>query len=462
MPTLHRVKLEGKESVGDRLHASATDLLPADMRKDERAAWVLKHGALSNAHRDDEYSEDSSRPLGQASRIAISALRSRLPSYYATLFHIARMRTVTSRAMKDLDALRSRDNLESSISNLLELSGVVNHVDSATLESELRTLCEAAEEQFSQANRRAVEWWGLWISEVSDLKESVEQFEKQWSSIDGHRVDKGFSLLASTARLVLRCYGPSRLVEQMTQEGVPIQPGSVLNVEGLWGLLGLAASVVASGGPPSSMHHAAYVAEEWIRNDRHRRMQPQIDIALDILKSRCGVTNPFLGFLPMAQPASPQLRNLLKEHTLPDNSQSPWRREWENRLDSPLRFGSWHPLALPSRLDSESLAWVVRAADSSIKRHLDEDIAGHTDWSGFLQKLYESHCIEALGSGAGSANQKERAPFTVWSTTFFVEYVQAITTELNLFGYVLQSPSSARLTLLLEKASRGESVYRAW
>jgi hypothetical protein len=389
------------------------------------------------------------------------------------------MRTVADFGLENIRALRGEKNWRASLSNLQKISQRQKQLgptsEPVDAEPALVRMCEAGTKRFQDEQRRADQWWHIWLNEVEALKRKVERFDETWRYAaelhDSRRPE--FRLSGQTAEFVfaalnvsMACSSQSRLVEVMVGAGVRLKEATSVPSGSLTGLTGLAPLVVAaltSGLDPRDLHdqfmQLVHLAEQWIRNDSERRIQPQVEITLNMLKAKYGTTNPFAEYTFGKSCATPELRLLVKEHKLPDGNRSPWLKAWETTLEEPLDWNGFRLLTLPPDLEDENLEPVVRAVDSTLKAHVTDNCPQLVSWDAFLQGLYELHCVRELGRGAGGANKKAGKTFSIWSVDEFVRYIRAVTAKVNELGYRLTCPPDARLIVLLEKTTKGDSLY---
>jgi len=205
-----------------------------------------------------------------------------------------------------------------------------------------------------------------------------------------------------------------------------------------------------------SFMHFEHMMHDWIRDERARRIRPEVDIALAVLRRKYGDGNPFDGYLPLCRAATPELRALVQEHQLPNGTASPWRASWEARLDDEHVESDLHP---PSSFDGNAEDHSAQVADSVIKRRVTEHLMPTETWDNFVQRLYEQHVVQNIGNGAGNANKKGNEGLSVWTVEAFCTFVRSLTHQLNSHGYNLKTPDKTRLETLLTKTSKGEYLY---
>jgi hypothetical protein len=240
--------------------------------------------------------------------------------------------------------------------------------------------------------------------------------------------------------------------------GTNAPSSDITNVSGL-ALLILAGLPEESNEDRLGEHLDQFVglASRLIDRERALRMQPKMEIALGVLKARYGNTNPFAQYFPCERIATPELRSLVREHTLPSGEASPWLAGWKKTLEDP--FDGYTPLAPPADLNWRTLESTVRVVDSTLKAWINVAFRQSVAWEDFLQSLYEEHCVKMLGGGAGRANEEAGKGLVVWEVKMFWEYIDAVTLNANKLGYHLKCPSASRLEVLLKKTSQGVPTY---
>jgi hypothetical protein len=197
-----------------------------------------------------------------------------------------------------------------------------------------------------------------------------------------------------------------------------------------------------------------YLWSEMLREEQQKRIAPQVQIALDLLRSRHGNADPFASYPVGRTPATPELRELIKQHQLPNGARSPWLDFWLKGLEGVPE--SWKPL--PRTTDAGS-QWAMRSADSTIKRNLDQAISPSESWAIFLQRLFEREWAQRIGAMAGEANKKSGVE--VWSAAALFALIQQTVSSLNVLGYELTAPAEGRLKVLLDRATEGKPLYYA-
>ena len=477
MPQVRRFESESYASIGDLLHEASVDLLPEELRSNEHAGWVVKNDPLLQSKY--RASDENSSPFAIVGDFVASRLQQRIPFYFAALFHIGRMLSVANVGLQNIQALTREENWQASLANILALSrprlSFLPTGEQRETEVLLRTMCDLGISNFQNEIRIANKWWHIWLDEVARLKASVDKYEYSWRNVaeysnDRYNRSRGFGditeLCFAAWSVSAACSAKSTLAEEMTQTGVRLKADDCKPVTPLIGIgqfVPMISAILSSDADWGDLRHEVYhlsrLMEEWIGNEKEQRMQPELDIALSILKAKYGDANPFAEYTPCGQIATRELRTLVREHRLPNGRPSPWVAEWKNSLESPLSFNSYSPLMPPKDLTESQLEMMIRAVDSTIKIHVGDNITQPASWEQFLQTLFESHCVKQFGEGAGEANKKQGKTFKTWSAESFSEFIIAITNGINRLGYELNVPPLGRLRVLLEKATQGESLY---
>lgn len=476
MPEIRKLSFDTDETIGQRLHEASLEMLPEELLKNDSVRWIVQYDAVWARSGNDYNNEFESYGIASLVGESVSsALQRRLPFYFAALFHIGRMRNVARNGLENIEALQSERNWKVSIANFERLSrrreGLATS-RSPNVQKILRRMCNVGGDRFKDDLRKAEDWWRLWLNEVGALKHTVDRLEEVWRRTERNFRRRGGSSsefaeaseFASAALSVcVACSTQSRLAGEMVGAGVKIKAADVTTSADQFSLLELipVTLMAISCTPgwshlPSELHH---LAEQWFWNERARRIQPQVDIALDALRAKYGTKSPFDDYLPGRKIATSELRTLMQEHTLPGNDPSPWLAAWKRSLGDPLNLNSYSPLFPPRELEGEEIESAARAVDSTLKTHIADSFPPLGTWGRFLQTIYEKYCLREFGKGAGGANEKAGKTFSVWSVERFCEYVRAVTRKVNELGYVLSAPSNERLRILLEKTTKGESVW---
>lgn len=477
MPTIRKIQLENGQSVSERLHAVAVDLLPNDMAQNPVVRWVVDHDSLNRLcdGRKNSTAIDDIEGFGKfamVGRIVATLLQRKLPFYFGALFHIGRMRAVSEYCIRNVESLSAGGNNRSaSEQNLASLLAENSPLSQKQFADEARrilsSLSAAGLQHASGQKLLATSWWNLWLKEAGALYDSTQRLQNAWEKTAGDRNNgRGMALIDAAMRTIILCQSSSCLAEAMKAAGVRMKTEVEGRLAGDFHRFAMPSLVFAlaamEGGPEDERHHFwhwEHLINRWISAEREIRLQPQVDIALEILRSKYGALNPFDEFLPLCRPASCELRMLAMEHTLPNSNPSPWRAAWEARLESPYIGYSGNPIKPPASLDPKSLDWAVRLADSAIKRNITLEINPNETWSSFVQRLYERFCVHELGRGAGCSNKDSGEKHSPWSVEGFALFIEAMTHGINKHGYELKCPNPARLEVLLTKTTKGEYLH---
>ena len=221
MPKISHVSLKGR--VRDRLHSAVADLLPEEFRNDPVVKWVVSHDSLYRAKTDGDYNRNAPWMEDIAESIA-SEVQPKISFYFGSLFHIARMRSVSFYCKQNVNLLNSEDNLERSAANIAnqqieisKFSGVIAQ-DSAT--ALLQSLSRVARENASQQEQLATYWWKIWLVEAGALRKATQNFDESWLSGDMQRLMPNRNLFRSIVDLLGVFNERSQLLESMKREGV--------------------------------------------------------------------------------------------------------------------------------------------------------------------------------------------------------------------------------------------------
>lgn len=463
MPKISRISLNNR--VTDGLHDAVTDLIPEEYFDNPVVKWVVAHDSLARSKAGGDSVNDSPWMAAVAEYIA-SEVEPKVSFYFGSLFHIARMRSVSFYCKQNVELLNSGRNLERSATNLVNLSndrfGIENALSSESADTLLRKLSGMARENAIQQERLATHWWEIWLKEAGVLKNATNSFDESWRAGESRRKRPNRQLFRSAIDLLRICNEESLLLESMKKEGVRFKGVSAHGRSGLMGLGGIPFLFAMMAGNYEGddrffMHELEHMVHDWARSEREQRIQPQVEIALDMLKSKYGNRNPFDDYLPLNRPADSKLRDLCFEHRLPNSENSPWRANWAARIENQYIGSKHNPLLLPVK---DKLEWAVRLADSVIKQNVCDDILPTEDWNRFVQRLFEDYCVKELGKGAGGANAKEDKE--VWTEGAFSAFIRELTERVKRLGYEVSAPEDFRLRALLEKAKDGYVSKGDW
>ena len=477
MPKIRAIELPKWQTVERQLHETAIDLLPSDMVENPLVRWVTEYDSLikkSDSRDNIDFLERSwyeDRGLAFIfNELANSALQTKLPFYFGTLFHIGRMRKVYQATLETISNMTKRE----SESFVLCASSLAEHLMGENTYSQsvqiLNKLSDASSQYHSHQLGKAEQWWKAWQKEVEVLRNSVDSVNQEWGGNffdkDRHsnRTPQAFLRLWKTAT------SPSELQMTMLAEGVRFKStppttsiqGDIFGGQN-WIMPLLFMS--SSGDYEHFFHETRYILRESLeherdklRAEREQRIEPQVQIALSCLKSKYGDKNPFDEFKIGKRAATLTLRELVKENKLPNDRPSPWLHTWKQIFED-LPWSS-EKFQKPKDSDGEWLQIALRQADSAIKKNITNLFCSNETWNQFIQRLFEHEWVEKIGAKAGEMNKKEKKSTTlIWSLDVFVDFIQKVIDKLNEIGYSLEVPAKSRLKTLLDKASRGDSFY---
>lgn len=450
MPEVFRRRVEDR-SVREALSRMQDELLPAEIREDGLANWVRGFDELRNSGRQDYFREHSDNPpIWAMNAVVLSALQKRIPFYFATLFHIGRQWKVSESALRDLDKASDRQNL--ALSTQLTLDNLRRRDDrrlSALSERQAETtealavLLGSAGREHSDRLREARRWWGEWRNEVDRLRSQVDRLEEVGGA------ERDYRLWRETARFVLEGSRPSQLRAQMEQRGLKFAEGEEktgswpVMFSDVWAPLLLAG--LASGKEPYFEHfffewrHMLHDLEHEARYGELRRA------ALSRLTRKYGSDDPFEHFLPMRRPATEHLRYLCVEHRLPGGQNSPWLDAWQRCLDddAAITVDFIYSEGPKGSRFSDSASGFARAADSAIKRHVQDDYEPGESWDQFVQRLFEAQWVYNVAGQMAHGNRNTKVER--WSFSFFRELVGEVVLALSNMGYRCRVPDENRL-----------------
>ena len=191
MPSLRQVRIPQHETVDQALHAGIVDLLPPQLAENELVRWVVTFDAtLQSANSEPEgdfsFRKDQGHWAGALlGRMASGFLQSRIPFYFASMFHIGRMMVVSSESLERIGVLRRPPNLDASVRNItasLTRPSVLPQSFSShgLIQNALLDACDRASIRERRQAELANRWWKRWQMEVGDLRSALEEVEQGW------------------------------------------------------------------------------------------------------------------------------------------------------------------------------------------------------------------------------------------------------------------------------------------
>ena len=478
MPSLRQVRIPQHETVDQALHGGVVDLLPQQLAENELVRWVVTFdAALKSATYEPEggsgFRHDRGRWMGALlGRIGSALLQSRIPFYFASIFHIGRMMVVSAESLERIDVLRRPSNLDASVRNIVAFltspSTLPQSLSSHdSIQQSLLDGCDRASIRQRQQAELANRWWKRWQVEVADLRNAVGELEEGWRYC--HDFEETGRMVAGVFRL-WQFPATDSLQSEMARSGVRFRNLDVSATGTGWKIFEqnpilLVAMFALVGGRhrhPEPWFHLEHLVERWLDVERskaeadHRRVEHQkSEIALQLLQRKYGDANPFDQFAVGVAAATSRLRDLVREHSLPDNTASPWRRMWEQRLEGIESYN--RPLVGSGSDDEQLREWCFRTADSAIKQNINDSWAVGLPWNAFVQKLFNRKWIFKIAEMARNANEGEKQG--KWTPPVLFELLLHVVEDLNKIGYELDAPASERLETLLRKLEKGESIY---
>jgi len=446
------------------------DLLPARFCAHPLAHWVISFDAATvnrEVREQDGRLRDRSRNPSKWGEItqniedaAVELIRWRMPFYFGSLFHIGRVFAVAGSAQADIAALNGEAGLRNSVLRMVEAADGRITIENG--DRILRQLVEGGARHFAGQLRLTEEWWDTWLVEVEELRsvtyqlaELRERFGPEWAErtmqYGRHEIHSETSVLFRVGRVAANT---SRLLARMEAARTRFTPS------------GTAAGGIAHGALAMfsmlSVGIMLPIFEERM-NDFFRHMQRGVQDAKserlmmqrvaagqELLRERCSAADPFERFRAGGAPASPELRDLVREHTLPDSTPSPWLYGWQERLETApdsstsLEGGG---------AGADRWLWAIRSADSTIKRSMDESVSLTDTWAGFIQRVFNTKWVYQLAKSIERGREKRKRK---WTQGEFEALVLGAVEGLNALGYSLENPDNSRLRTLLDKANRGK------
>lgn len=452
-------------SVRQALSNIRTGLLPAEIREDGLANWVMRFDDLHRRQNEPPPFRDQSdeSAVWAANVVVLSSLQKRIPFYFAALFHIGRQWKVSESAVRDLEKAIQGDNLAQSARLTLENLRTLDVADKRlfglfepqgrNMTQALSVLLQSAGNEHSNRLREARRWWSAWQEEVRQLRSQVDRLQDVGRGEPSHR------LWREAARFVLEGYRPSALRSIMEGSGVKfagdpdrtIGPwtGSYAEVLAPLMLLGL-----SSGGKEPFFEHMMFewrhVFHDFEQEARYGELRRA---ALTRLAQKINTQgDPFEAYRPLKSAATEHLRYLWIEHVLPGNQDSPWLSIWQQCLDDdPERTVDF---SVRGKVDDKMAGGFARNADSAIKRHIREAYTTGETWEQFIQRLFESRWVYQLARQISYTNRKSGG--VKWSFDFFRDVVSSVVAVLNNVGYDLALPPEDRLERLWERLHKEE------
>jgi hypothetical protein len=471
MPEIGRIDLR-YQTVGSKFAHIKEALLPVEIAESSLAHWVMNYDELIKKQTDREVYRDKRQGSEGLTREMIGyftadILQSRIPFYFASLFHIGRQWKVVEAALGDCSLLLQDANLSRSAQNLVELlrgSERNNEISSrANFQQVLQQLCDVGAQSHRANLEMAKKWWQSWQIEVGDYRKIVDSIHQ--SAPTGESRDRENNRwIQPLMQLMMLASKPSVLQSAMLKDGVKfkvetniIHQTSVQFFSPFLTFMGLMALTSSEYErryfDSDDFRRTAYMMEEYLREVR---TLPDVEYTLSKLRAKYGDTNPFEQYKAGQKAPTIELLQLINENELPNRHMTTWYHTWINTLDDEPY--TWDKFPKTNKPLSVILEWAMLSADSTIKRNLTDRRQPAESWGEFIQRLFEEEWVKDIGYMMGEANKSSSSSSLKWDSGEFIELISKVVEGLNKTGYSLVSPASSRLITLLDKASKGESV----
>ncbi|MBL8002675.1 MAG: hypothetical protein JNL05_12015 [Flavobacteriales bacterium] len=468
MSELRQIKL--KRLVSQGLHGYANSILPQEIATQPTVKWVLGFDSLLKK----PYGESQSLLLSvdQAegtSHLVLRALsillENTLPGYFGSLYHIARMYEVGRSWKRDLEQSASSENMKLSIEKLSATIREEEKLEQAQAEQKaekiLKGLAGNAQLRCKELKALAERWFAQWIKEVDELRSAVKVFEETWSSSSYTQLPHPSPIgLTAAVQLAQICQRDSQLLTLMEEEGVIVKrpkADPILKIGTLPLLFALAGSVTTSYDFLRTLSDWASMDRKVLMLQNRHFLHKEYNVAMNLLSRKYGDENPFDRYLPLVNPASLELRELMKEHVLPTGEPSLWRESWEKRLELTGRPSTF--ISHSGRFNSNDIQWLLRLVDSAVKARLDGPLRPNEDWHGFVQRLFYSNAITILFWNNDEVLQQSQLVRTRrFSFSRYYGLMKIIVDAMNEHGYQFDHPTREQFETLVAHVDRGSAT----
>ncbi|MCC7540565.1 MAG: hypothetical protein IT379_30390 [Deltaproteobacteria bacterium] len=311
--------------------------------------------------------------------------------------------------------------------------------------TELEHACSDARQLHTGRVQQARDWWRLWRNEVSPFRDQKERLDAAFHASSGRR-ERGWEFASVVLDTVLLGSEPSTLVSDLRRDGAEFRGGD-FHADSIGSLGGIAAWLpLVFWRDPEFHWWSRHFVEHWIhlqevrvRQERERLLAPCVEAALAALRAQGGDAGPFLPYDVGGRPPSPELAAAYRQHLLPDGTASPWRMQWEARLDA-LPRGQALPHNWRAALDE-----LTRQADATVRLGACTDAPRLGEpWPAYLQRVFEEKYVAVAAIGIA----KPRRPDDALSVPAYAAFLAALTEKLVGMGYELTPPTAQRVDRL--------------
>jgi hypothetical protein len=419
--------------------------IPAEFAQDASVTWILSFQKKPSSDFDGgeaQVSDDPARDIGaMVCRDMMSQLRPLVSSYFASLMHIGRMRTVSEFAVQRINRLEDEQNFEASILNLREALGAQNSAISFPADI-LKRACHAARRAQQQQKDIAGQWFARWRQEVDPLREAFRLLEDAWNYVQTRGREREYDLSRRLVRAVLVFSNATSraglLRQEMENAGVKFKreagedDGGKVPTPVRGSLTPMLIGALA-GGQDREFWHFEW-RHFWYDLLTHEYSAPLIEQ----LRLKYFEGDPFVAYTAGGRPADKQLIAIIQENMLWNNHESPWLDAWRRGLPTIPSGSEWIGLADFS-LDAES-GWFEHA-DSAIKTALlHKRPAPGESWDRFIQHHFEDF-VRSIASTVREWMQSSASDGRRYSADELYTVFSGVTLRLNELGYRLDAPA---------------------
>lgn len=422
--------------------------LGSSLSENELVQWVFSFDELNQAgNAPGGYPGNGNSKDGYAfliRQLCRELLQRHLPMYIEALFAFGR-------PMRAIELAKNECTISLSTEILTQVStAIAGRVESLTpieAATGIRSLAQAALEEFDAQLQGIKNVEEIWLEEISTLKAGIEAAIGEGADYRGSFYGIREVLAIDSRRSRVPAALSKAGLGSLDSDDVAVSEGEPLTR--ILPLIGLAYLTSDDQDLRSRRYEIRDIVDDLMRAQHTRAQWPYIEAEQKALDRKYGASDPFAPYDLGGMPPSLELMKLVAENRLSDGRYSTWLSLWNSRLLRP----AWKPdLQSVEAVDTEeAMEWMALTAESQIKRKVKQWQLGSLEsLRAQIQREFEAEWVQKFAGSLFEGTDKSRQLRVGWSSEALERFVKQLVDRLNMRGYILNCPSSERLRILLE------------
>lgn len=475
MPKIKRVKLAKDTTVGAALHESVFDFLPDDMAEDSLVRWVIDFDSLTKADNDYNYFIDNRREddwfsfINGVSEFFRPVFESKISFYFASIFHIGRMRKSSELVDSNLIYIKNNDCIDFWAAKASGYSKKT--ISTQNVKDKIHNLAEKSKKYYSENYSKSVRWFEVWRREVNAIFLSYKHF-KSFIRSDIYKCriyelpsNYRINLSQKIFDFLRQINEKSVLKFEMKQDGIffndspsEFWPHQYENNNAVF--IMILVSMLKSDLSSDWMRYSlAEFFKEYILFEKQKTQTNELIATIEkiqplikSLETEYREKNPFHKFLVAKGAATYELREIIAQNFFLGKIKSPWLEQWELCLEH-VNFSRKNQLS-KAALEIGGVVSSFRQADSVIKSNITNEFYPGESWQEFVQRIFSNKWLKKIILLAIKTNKTSTVTENNWTTDDLLDFVSKVVAMLNEHGYSIYSPSSSDIQSLMEEANK--------